>query len=153
MGHGQSRGMPEPVLVHPSVRPLQRSIKRCEPYAEKQIIALRQKPGAIRHTQLTASATRTPAAKLCVNSWCRLSFPSNARLMGKSKSGKLASYTSTPRRRRYWRHCAASRICSCFAKTRKVQNPAKLCAIGEAIGQNVNGLTRAQQTGRIGFVY
>jgi len=56
--------MPEPVLVHPSVRPLQRSIKRCEPYAEKQIIALRQKPGAIRHTQLTASATRTPAAKL-----------------------------------------------------------------------------------------
>src|SRR5882724_2741324 len=86
------------------------------------------------------------AAKLCVNSWCRLAFPSNARLMGKSKSGKLASNISSPTRGTYWRHCAVSRICSCFAKTRKVQNPAKLCAIGEAIGQNVNGLTRAYQT-------
>src|SRR5437867_5032289 len=116
-------------------------------------MALRQKPGAIRHTQLTANATRTPAAKLCVNLWCKLPFPSNARLMGKSKSGKLASNTSRPSCGRYWRHCAASRICSCFAKTRKVQNPAKLCAIGEAIGQNVNGLTRAYQTAWVGFVY
>ena len=35
LGHGHSRGMPKLVFVQPSVGPVQRSIKRCEPYAVK----------------------------------------------------------------------------------------------------------------------
>src|SRR6266478_3101966 len=62
---GQNRGMPEAVAFHPSLAPVHRSIKRCELYAEKQRMALRQKLAAIRHTQLTASATTTAAARLC----------------------------------------------------------------------------------------
>src|SRR6266478_1654026 len=88
---GQNRGMPEAVAFHPSLVPVHRSIKRCELYAEKQRMALRQKLAAIRHAQLTASATTTAAARLCVEPRCKaFAFASVPRPMRKSKSGKLA---------------------------------------------------------------
>src|SRR6266478_5533846 len=68
--------------------------------------------------------------------------------MRKSKSGKLASNISKASCGRYWRHCETSRAFNCDARTRKVQNPAKLCAIGEAMGCN---LSRFHLSGRGGF--
>ena len=146
---GQNRGMPEAVAFHPSLAPVHRSIKRCELYAEKQRMALRQKLAAIRHTQLTASATTTAAARLCVEPRCKaFAFASVPRPMRKSKSGKLASNISKASCGRYWRHCETSRAFNCDARTRKVQNPAKLCAIGEAMGCS---RSRFQLSGRGGL--
>ena len=56
----------------------------------------------------------------------------------KSRSGTLATNISTPSRGSHSRHCAASRVFNCAARTRKVQNPAKLCAIGEATRKSVS---------------
>ena len=67
--HGQNRGMLEAVAFHPSFVPVNRSMIRCELYAKKQRVALRQKLPAIRQTQLTVSATKTAAAKLWVKPW------------------------------------------------------------------------------------
>ena len=70
--------------------------------------------------------------------WCNLSLPSTARLITKSKSGRLAMTISRPSCASQERHWRDSRSCSCFAKRRKVQNPAKLCAIGEATRSNLS---------------
>ena len=146
---GQNRGMPEAAAFHPSLVPVHRSIKRCELYAEKQRMALRQKLAAICHTQLRASATKTAAARLCVKPRCKaFAFASVPRPMRKSKSGKLASNISKASCGRYWRHCEMSRAFNCDARTRKLQNPAKLCAIGEATGCN---LSCFHLSGRRGF--
>src|SRR5213596_778503 len=115
-------------------------------------MVLRQKPCAIRHPQLNASDIKIATVRLCVKPRCS-AFPGKPGVMNKSRSGALASSISTPRRGRYWRQCPVSRVLKRPFRARKVQNPAKLCAIGDAIGQNVNGLTRPQQKGRIGFVY
>ena len=64
---GHNRGMPEPVEFHPSFVPVKKSIRRCELYAKKHRLKLRQKLPAIRHTQVTANATTNAATKLCVN--------------------------------------------------------------------------------------
>src|SRR5207237_9432674 len=117
-------------------------------------MALRQKPGTIRHAHLKVSDIKIAIVRLCVKPRCS-SFAWEPNPKRKSRSGKLASETSTSNCGRYWRQqCAANRVLKCARRQRKVQNPAKLCAIGEAIGQSVNGVNaRAKQTGRIGFVY
>src|SRR4030095_15815716 len=56
----------------------------------------------------------------------------------KSKSGRLATTISRPSFGSQERHGRVSRSRSCFAKRRKVQKPAKLCATGEAKGSNLS---------------
>src|SRR5437016_489699 len=105
-------------------------------------MALRQNPGAIRHMQLKATDITTATVRLCVKPRCS-AFPRN-----KSRSGALASSISTPRGGRYWRQCAVNRVLKRPLAARKVQNPAKLCAIGDAIGKSVNALPHARSKGR-----
>ena len=128
--------MAEAVAFHPSLVPVHRSMRRCELYAEKQRMALYQKLPAIRHTQLTASATKTAAARLCVKPWCKaFAFASVPRPIRKSTSARFASNTSKTSCGRYWRQAVTKRTFKRAVRSMKVQNPAKLCATGEATGR------------------
>jgi hypothetical protein len=120
-------------------------MRRCELYAEKQRMALRQKLPAIRHTQLTARATKTAAARLCVKPWCKaFAFASVPRPMRKSTSARFASNTSKTSCGRYWPQAVARRPFKRAVRSRKVQNPAKLCATGEATGRVSQDLGAAE---------
>src|SRR6266446_1634169 len=96
-------------------------------------MVLRQKPGAIRHAQLKANEIKIATVRLCVKPRCS-AFSGKPGVMNKSRSGALASSISTPRRGRYCMQCAVSRVLAGLLRTKEVQNPAKLCAIGDAIG-------------------